>query len=41
MGVKKKRIEHLEHEVEKRIFFFTAIAVALIVLGVLFALYQK
>lgn len=41
MGVKKKRIKHLEHEVEKRIFFLTGIVAVLIVLAVVFALYQK
>lgn len=38
MGVKKKRVEQLERNVEKTFFVFSAFAVALVVMAVMLAL---
>jgi hypothetical protein len=38
MGVKKKRVEQLERNVERKFFVFSALAVALVVMAVMLAL---
>jgi hypothetical protein len=41
MGAKKNRVKHLEHQVEKRFFYLSAVIFALIVLAILFGLLQR
>jgi hypothetical protein len=41
MGVKKNRIQHLERQVERKFVFFGAVVIALILIGILLALYLK
>jgi hypothetical protein len=41
MKTKKKRVEHLEAQIEKRFFYVSAILPALTVVAIIFALSQK
>jgi len=38
MGIKKRRVEELERNVEKKFLVFSAVAVALVIMAVMLAL---
>jgi len=38
MGIKKRRVEEMERNVEKKFFLFSAVAVALVIMAVMMAL---